>query len=454
MPRITVGPVIGKVTNTSGRLLIEVDSDAEITCIATPGSGTAITRTRSFKQNIPAVFSFEDLTPETEYRITFQGLDEAREGRLRTYPANPDALNIAAVSCNFTPMRRETDLWANLRDQYVDPGEINLLLHLGDQIYGDAAFAQAVELVKSNGLAAAGEVRELYRQLYRFTWNHPATRDVLASVPNLMIWDDHEIRDDWGSNETDSEPQTIEHQVGKLARQVYREYQRQLWDDFDTEAEPADGFEYHRHKWGPFGVMFIDLRGGRSFQTDPARPFLGTPQWEAITSWLAGDGYFSDVRALVVVTSVPLAYLGGTISGIGSRFMDDLRDHWSYGMHAKEQIETVRALRVWMQQGAAGGERNVLVIGGDVHIGGYSNIRHLGTTIFTQLITSPITNAPPPFYQFIGLRQLLEITMPLGTAYSVKHSRLTNRRNFGIVIARVPSDGGMPKLDGSLAETV
>ena len=35
MAKITVGPVIGKVTDTTARILIEVDGDVQITCDAT-----------------------------------------------------------------------------------------------------------------------------------------------------------------------------------------------------------------------------------------------------------------------------------------------------------------------------------------------------------------------------------------------------------------------------------
>ena len=35
MAKITLGPVIGKVTDTTARILIEVDSDAQVTCDVT-----------------------------------------------------------------------------------------------------------------------------------------------------------------------------------------------------------------------------------------------------------------------------------------------------------------------------------------------------------------------------------------------------------------------------------
>jgi hypothetical protein len=37
----------------------------------------------------------------------------------------------------------------------------------------------------------------MFRAKYRETWRHPSTALVLAHVPNLMIYDDHEVRDNW-----------------------------------------------------------------------------------------------------------------------------------------------------------------------------------------------------------------------------------------------------------------
>jgi phosphodiesterase/alkaline phosphatase D-like protein len=366
-------------------------------------------------------------------------------------------MNVVAVSCNFTIKRGDTNLWADLRDRYVRQEEIDLFLHLGDQIYGDHAFHDALEILAGKPPAAKDPKREerileLYRRLYRLAWNDPATQEVLASVPNLMIWDDHEIRDDWGSFDSDNDPQSAEYYVGTLARRVFREYQRQLWDDFDPEAEPTSGFEHHCHAWGPIGVLFVDQRGGRSFQRDAARPYLGTTQWKAIKEALAPGGRLSSVRALLVVTSVPLAYLSTRISQAGSRFMDDLMDHWAYGPHRKEQIEMIRLLRKWKELGKGG--RELLVLGGDVHIGGFTDIKHRGNIIFKQLITSPITNRPPKWYEFYGVRLLMETHESLGQSYSFEHHDFTNRRNYGVIVVRVPSPRRTPKVEGTLVEAV
>jgi phosphodiesterase/alkaline phosphatase D-like protein len=359
-------------------------------------------------------------------------------------------MNVGAVSCNFTVKRAETDLWKDLKERYISQGQLDLLLHLGDQVYGDNAFYEAQQILngKSRGDSQQeNQILELYRRLYRWTWNDAATREVLANVSNLMIWDDHEIRDDWGSLKSDKDPNSAEYYIGTLARRVFREYQRQLWDEFDPGTGTAADLEYHFHAWGPIGLLLLDLRGGRSFQTDPAKPYLGTRQWTDLRKALQNRR----IRALLVGMSVPLVFLSSAISGVGSHWMDDLMDHWSYGPHRKEQVELIRLLRYWKDD--AKGERELLVVAGDVHIGGYSDVKRRESTIFKQLIASPITNRPPRWYEFQGIRILLEAQQKLGERYSFEHHDFTNRRNYGVILVRIPPKG-KPKVDGTLVEAV
>lgn len=453
MARITLGPVIGKVTETTARVLVEVDRDAEVTCRITGADGNVSTDTRRLRAGRPGVFRCTGLTPGTPHSVAFTGLAASRVGRVMTFPANPSRINIAVASCNNTPARGDTDLWQDLFDRYVATADVPLMLHVGDQVYGDRAFEGALRLLDGKSRPSRSDERrilEMYRQLYRWAWNHPATQAVLANVSNLMIWDDHEIRDDWGSRLADGVAGSPEHTVGTLARRVYREYQRQLWDDFDTDTDPPAGeLEHHEHRFGGIGVLFLDQRGARSFDRDPTRPYLGSSQWTALEASL-GAGVLADVRALIVVTSVPLVYLGNGTSSVGAHVVDDLRDHWAYGPHRKEQIEMLRRLRVWKQ---AAPDRELLVVGGDVHIGGHTEIRHDGRPVFRQLITSAITNAAPSLLAYAAVRLLMEQEQDLGHGYSFEHSDFTHRRNFGIVIARVPAAGAAPTLEGSLVRS-
>jgi len=443
MSTVTVGPVIGKVTDTTARVAIEVDRSGPVTCVVTDANGQATPSQKSLEKDRFTAFEFSGLLPKTPYSVSVQGASCPVAGGFRTFPSNPDRMNVAAVSCNFTIRRVDTDLWADLRDRNVEPGNIDLLLHVGDQIYGDSAFQEAESVLEGRSTGTQSQqkkIKELYRRLYRMTWRYPATRDVLAKVPNLMIWDDHEIRDDWGSRPEDSDPSKAAHHIGTLAHDVFREYQRQLWED--PGQWPAPRFEDHFHRWGPIGVLFVDQRGGRSFERDATRPYLGVPQWNRISQALAPGGFFDPVRALIVVTSVPLVYLGDSTTNAGSHIADDLCDHWAFGPHRAEQIQMLRALRNWKEAGS----RELLVVGGDVHVGCETKIKHGGRTIFKQLITSPLTNKPPGWFAYTALKGLLEAEEDLTDSYSFEHNNYTRNRNYGLILVRIPGGASATPL--------
>lgn len=454
MPKITVGPVIGKVTDTTARVLAEADDYAQVMCELMDSQGNSHQNTREMQRDRPTAFSFRNLRPETEYAITFLNADCDLTGRFRTFPKNPSAMNLLVVSCNRSIKRGSTDLWADMSRKYVSAGECDMTLHIGDQVYADAAFDTALHKLRTGGIPRGNrvqeeEILELYRARHRVAWNDPSTRAVLASAPNLMILDDHEIRDDWGSGEFDKDKNSDEYYIGTLGRRAYREYQRQLWDDFDTDSDPQSGIEHHFHSWGQIGVMFLDQRGGRTFGYDSSKPYLSQAQWNEVHAALGPGGTFDHVSALLVVTSVPLVYLTKRVGEIAQLALDDYKDHWSYGTHQPEQLEFIKALEDWKGRGA--GLRELLVLGGDVHIGGYSRIKYHDRTIYNQIITSPITNEPANWIEFHGTKVLLEIEDDLGGGYSFEHHDLTRQRNYAVVRVNAPGNGPA-QIDATLIE--
>lgn len=439
-PSLLVGPVVGEVTDTTARVLLEADRAGELTVAATAGDGHTVRAAVELPAKEPRAATLTGLRPATVYELRVEGAADPRPGRVRTFSPDQDSLHLAAVSCNFTPKRGDTDLWSALADRYVLPGAVDLVVHMGDQIYGDTAFQRGLDVLRRPRWTRQRRDREIlegYRRLYRQAWGlwEPTAR-VLAHASNLMIWDDHEIRDDWGSRPEDRDPESAEHHVGTLARRVYREYQRQLWDA-DALEEPDGGLEHHMHAWGRMGALFVDQRGGRSFETDPARPYLSTRQWNEIRAAL-DDGILSGVSVLVVVTSVPLAYLGLQVTHAGSPLKDDLEDHWAHPRHRMEQIEFLRTLRRWKEAGR--GARDLIVVAGDVHVGGHTRILHRGRPVFSQLVSSPITNRPPRWFAYLLIRGLLELDEDLGWSYRFEHHDYTGRRNFGLVIAHAENE--------------
>jgi hypothetical protein len=172
-PLVTVGPVIGKVTTTSSRILVEVNRTGVLTLVVnkiklekqpsflqrqiTPGKQFNLSTTgaktqpsqqgrphmkklhKEVEANRPSVFEFRDLEPDTRYSVEIKGCRGSVTGSFRTFPAvPPQNMTVGVISCNkifiteqAIPMH--SDLWAHLAKS-VEAGNIDLLVHLGDQV--------------------------------------------------------------------------------------------------------------------------------------------------------------------------------------------------------------------------------------------------------------------------------------------------------------------------------
>ena len=91
-----------------------------------------------------------------------------------------------------------------MRDQEPDEWP-HLLLLLGDQVYADEVAPATEEFIRARrdvdvppGLQISDF--EEYCRLYRDAWCEPAVRWLLSTVPTAMIFDDHDVIDDWNTS--------------------------------------------------------------------------------------------------------------------------------------------------------------------------------------------------------------------------------------------------------------
>ncbi|MGC0236160.1 alkaline phosphatase D family protein [Arthrobacter sp. SD76] len=83
----------------------------------------------------------------------------------------------------------------------------DLVVFLGDQVYADLTSEQMQEFIKSRRDISEPPGEELqdyeeYAHLYYLAWSDPANRWLLSTLPSAMIFDDHDIRDDWNASRT------------------------------------------------------------------------------------------------------------------------------------------------------------------------------------------------------------------------------------------------------------
>ncbi|HEX6057331.1 MAG TPA: alkaline phosphatase D family protein, partial [Intrasporangium sp.] len=85
--------------------------------------------------------------------------------------------------------------------------EPDLIAFLGDQVYADLtsdAMQEYISERRSLDEPPGEEIKdyEEYAHLYWLAWTDPANRWLLSTVPSCMIFDDHDIRDDWNTSWT------------------------------------------------------------------------------------------------------------------------------------------------------------------------------------------------------------------------------------------------------------
>ena len=201
--RLQLGPIVGHTDDTSTRIWIEVPDDParyrlrvedvglfdfQSTELGGIEFGTAIARVAG-------------LLPDQRYRyrvVRAGRFIPGANGSFRTLPPPSSMTNLlfCVVSCNGA---EQDGAWRPF-GEFVDARNRRSSLMVGDQIYMDEDVPNIFELHFHSDSATR---RRAMADMYRFNWSRPGA-PYLANVPTYMVWDDHDIRDGWGSLAADS----------------------------------------------------------------------------------------------------------------------------------------------------------------------------------------------------------------------------------------------------------
>jgi hypothetical protein len=118
--------------------------------------------------------------------------DKQSTGKQGTGKQGPDAL----AACAAMLAGRARDGWPDV------------LLMIGDQVYADDPGPATRRFIAKHRAgqpasgAPVGEVADFaeYCALYREAWSDPAVRWLFSVVPTAMIFDDHDVHDDWNTS--------------------------------------------------------------------------------------------------------------------------------------------------------------------------------------------------------------------------------------------------------------
>ncbi len=228
-------------------------------------------------------------------------------------------------------------LWAYSRrlQEGIEPWPDGLLL-CGDQVYADEVSPETLEFIRARRDTSQPPGEEIadfeeYTRLYREAWSDSDIRWLLSTVPSLMIFDDHDVIDDWNISwqwlrEAREEPWWRARITGAfMAYWVYQHlgnmappeldgeamYQTAIAADGDVGpelerfAERADR-ESAATRWAccrDFGrsrVLVVDSRAARVLDDDH-RDMVDAEEW----AWIA-DRSHEALDHLVIVSTLPV----------------------------------------------------------------------------------------------------------------------------------------------------
>ncbi len=345
-----------------------------------------------------------DLPPNQRvfYRVTFQDLADLRAvsepqiGRLRT-PPTLAARRDVTLSWSADTVGQGWGInpsWGGLRlYDTMRRAEPDLFIHCGDTIYADGVLQPEVKLddgsiwknVVTEAKSKVAQTVDDYRGNYKYNLLDDHMRRFNAEVPQISLWDDHEVRDNW--YETRDLSADDRYQVKSMALLSARA--RQAFLEFNPIAPHADDVQriYRTIPYGPLLDIFaLDLRSYRGGNSDnrqtaltPESSQFGSAQFAAVKAGLAGS------RAVwkVIATDLPLALI---VADGKERF--EAFANGDKGPPLGRELEIAELLRFIRDRRV----RNVVWITGDVH---YCAAHHYDPTRakFTEF---------RPFWEFVA----------------------------------------------------
>jgi hypothetical protein len=405
-------------------------------CWPLPGDGFPPSVLRTLGEGRPARLAFGSCRVA---EIALENLDRpARRERARRQAAAPDDATEEAKKEGTDALAACAAMLPGFpRDCWPD-----VLLMIGDQVYADEPGPATRRFIADHradrrvASAPVGEVADFeeYCALYREAWSDPAVRWLFSVVPTAMIFDDHDMQDDWNTSaswrrDRTAQPGWDEHLAS--AYQSYWVYQHlgnlspaelagdETWGKVRGQGDAAPVLADLAHRadqrapgvrWsfartfgatgGKVRVVVLDSRSRRV--VDGTRLMADEGEWRWLTEAVAGDW-----EHVVIATSVPPLLPRGihTLEAWTERICDgawgrrtaplgekvrrrfDL-EHWpAFGMSFAQLEELLTSLATGQRTAGGPPPATVTLISGDVH---HSYL----TAVDLPRITTPAADGP------------------------------------------------------------
>ncbi len=525
---LLIGPLLRRVVGDRATIWVETTEPTHVR-VEVDGGGAGSAPTFTAYGHHYAVVIVEGLRPATASGYTVL-LDDKVVWPLPESPYPPTVIRTRSADDAADPVRmifgscREATphatgrrlppdaLDAYARRMMTDPQDPelrpDLIVLLGDQVYADKTSAKVRRFLRRRRAAGHdGPTTQVvtfdeYTKLYLESWRDPEVRWLFATVPTVMIFDDHELIDDWNTSASwraDMNKQSwwVERIIGGLASYwVYQHlgnlspdelagdplFQKVTTVDDATDllhdfGRSVDSTE-HPYQWsyaldvGRTRLVMLDNRCNRVL-TPGAREMLPATEW----NWFVDQAH-GDYDHLVVGSSLPwlmppaIHYLEAwneRLADSKRRFVstasEQLRravdlEHWAaFGKSFQSLGELFRRIgeegtpgRRVGAGGAYAAPASISVLSGDVHHSYVAEV-DFGVPVQTpvmQLTCSPVHNQVPavmrPLMRFAWSRAAAHFVRGVARSAGVRRPAWQWKRlagpYFGNAISTLKLSGG------------
>jgi hypothetical protein len=379
------------------------------------------------------------LAPAQRYRVTFATGDAARPTELlesRTAPELTEPTSVIVTSCNepwnrsrpdlnsvgvaaaSTSSLRSIDLRANgslpiaLGRDGVPPQQFerpSFLVALGDQAYVDAEPEEEGSLALFGG-PRSNELRvdvtdpaqwpQVLDRIYRMHFLIPTFHRALTNLPSTMVWDDHEIRDGWGSQRDEATliPKTQQPWMEYFAATRKLTWEIEVAGNLNAGGEEITAFDARLDReldtsfsWGDqLQVFLLDTRTVRG---RPEGLVMSDAQVERVANWFKPCGAKPSVFLFGVPVPMSVNHddsVSAAGKALASELEDDINDGWWATTTA--QSTRMRLETMIVDHAHRCPDDRIVVVSGDVHESGLVAIAREGKIIAYEVISSGIAS--------------------------------------------------------------
>lgn len=260
-----------------------------------------------------------------------------------------------------------------------------VLIGTGDQIYTDAGYnekeyknhplsAWAHKCMDPYPLLDIVEYTNHLNRCYTHFNSFTCFKNIYSKLPSVNIWDDHEIRDGWGSHGDEYTEQ------GKLSdslkqyysssRSAFIEHQLNSGpNELNNKSIDTNSSLEQKFTINGIQVFAFDLRSNRNSNNNIV---ISKSQLKNFKDWC---NQIKKDDEVVILSSIPMFYESNKVAiALGKKIKDgelkdDIIDSWASENNKKQRNEIIKEL-IKLRN------RNIkpIIVSGDVHIGGMISI--------------------------------------------------------------------------------